>query len=180
MPELELEPTDFGKLRALNEEIDRAQKLRRVEQRSLEFMGVASVTIDKSSTIVSTNAAIETLLGYQPEELLGQPLTTIIPEAKRAAHLESFERYQRTKQRSLNWNGADMDALHKDGSEIPVQLRIRSFQVNGDEYLVGIIQKRHDAPPSPLEVVPSQQPVPVTIVDSPVPVTVVEPPDARD
>lgn len=142
--ELELVPTDFDRLRALNEEIDRAQKLRRVEQRALEFIMVASVTVDETSTIVSTNAAVETLLGYQPSELFGRPLTTIIPERLRDAHLEGFGRYVRTRQRTLDWTKVDMAALHKDGSEIPVRLRFRSFPVNGDEYLVGIIEKRDD------------------------------------
>lgn len=46
----------------------------------------AIVTIDSSGIIQSLNAATQTLFEYSPEELVGKPVTTLMPEPHKSNH----------------------------------------------------------------------------------------------
>ena len=46
----------------------------------------AIVTIDSSGIIQSLNAATQTLFEYSPEELVGKPVTTLMPEPYKSNH----------------------------------------------------------------------------------------------
>ena len=49
-------------------------------------MADAILTIDEEGCIVYASPAVRELLGYGPEELIGGPLTVIIPEDLRQRH----------------------------------------------------------------------------------------------
>jgi PAS domain S-box-containing protein len=87
----------------------------------------AILTIDAESTILSANAAAERVLGYRPEELIGQALTMIIPPRLRAAHDAGIARYLRTGQRRIPWTGVELPAVRKDGSEFPAEISFGEF-----------------------------------------------------
>lgn len=50
------------------------------------------VAVDGTGIIHLANPAVERMLGYGAGELVGRPVTTIIPERLRETHLRSFER----------------------------------------------------------------------------------------
>jgi len=79
------------------------------------------LTIDEESTIVFANPAIEDILGYSPEDLIGSSKMTLIPERLQSAHAAGLEKYLRTGDKHINWDGIELPALHKDGHEVPVQ-----------------------------------------------------------
>lgn len=92
----------------------------------------AIFTIDEHSTVTFCNRAVERLLGYTPEELIGQPLELIIPERLREAHRRGIERYLRTRERAIPWSGIELPALHKDGHEFPVEISFGEW-TSGDQ-----------------------------------------------
>jgi PAS domain S-box-containing protein len=87
----------------------------------------AILTIDEESTIHTANPAVERIFGYAPSELVGLPLTTLIPERLRAAHVAGLARYLRTGQRNIPWTGVQLPALRKDGREVPVEISFGQF-----------------------------------------------------
>ena len=87
----------------------------------------AILTIDQASIILSANPATERIFGYAPHELVGQPLTVLIPERLRAAHSAGIARYLRTGQRNIPWTGTQLPGLTRDGREIPLEISFGQF-----------------------------------------------------
>jgi len=82
----------------------------------------AIFTIDAQSNILFCNAAVERVFGWKPEELTGKSLNVIIPERFRDAHRTGVERYVRTHQATIAWNGVEFIALHRSGHEFPIEI----------------------------------------------------------
>ena len=95
------------------------------------------ITIDEQSKVLFANSALFDLLGYRPEEVIGQSLTTIIPERMRALHEKGMARYVGTGERNLNWNEILLPALHKSGSEVALKLAFGQFWRNGKRVFTG-------------------------------------------
>ncbi|HYC58555.1 MAG TPA: PAS domain S-box protein [Thermoanaerobaculia bacterium] len=111
------------------------QALRESEQRfrlMTETAQDAIFTIDEQSIVTFCNPAVERLFGYKPDELLGKPLETIIPERLRASHRRGIMRYLRTRERSIPWTGVELPALHKDGNEFPCEISFGEY-TSGDQ-----------------------------------------------
>ena len=82
----------------------------------------AIFTMDADSTILFCNPAVERIFGWTPEEITGKSLNVIIPERFREAHRRGVERYLRTHQPTIPWNGVEFIALHKSGHEFPLEI----------------------------------------------------------
>lgn len=93
------------------------------------------LTIDEDSTIVFANPAIEDILGYAPEELVGSSKLELIPPRLRDAHMAGLEAYLRTGDRHIDWDGIELPALHKDGHEVPVLISLREHDGSTDKRL---------------------------------------------
>jgi PAS domain S-box-containing protein len=101
----------------------------------------AILTIDEDSTIVSANPATERIFGHKPDELIGQPLTVLIPERFRSAHEKGIARYLRTGRRNIPWTGVELPGLTRDGIEIPVEISFGEFiNENGQHVFSGFIR----------------------------------------
>jgi PAS domain S-box-containing protein len=98
----------------------------------------AIITIDAQSTILFVNRAAERIFGYSTTEMLGQPLTMLMPEYLRHVHRAALERYVNTGQRHLSWDVVALPGLHRDGREIPLELSFGEFEENGRRLFTGI------------------------------------------
>lgn len=110
-----------------------------------ENIGVAIITIDTDSVVQFANPLIEDVLGWNPAELEGESLITIIPEQHRSEHFEAVEEYLETGERSVDWSGVRLTALHRDGHEVPVVVSFGEFSHNGNKYFSGVIAKIPDS-----------------------------------
>jgi len=64
------------------------------------------------------------MLGYAPEELLGQPVENLVPERYREEHAAFRKGLHRTPESRAMGAGRELHALRKDGSEFPVEVGI--------------------------------------------------------
>ncbi len=92
------------------------------------------IMIDEDSQILFANSSMERIFGYAEEELVGQRLTTLMPEHLRPVHETSLRRYLETGERHLSWNSIELPGLHKSGREIPLEVSFGEF-VKGDRRL---------------------------------------------
>jgi PAS domain S-box-containing protein len=100
------------------------------------------VSADINNVIIYTNSTADGLLGYTAEELVGKPLTHIVPERLREQHKIGFFRYLKTGRRHFStWRDIPIIALHKDGSEINVAISFDDVLVLGERMIVGILRK---------------------------------------
>lgn len=98
------------------------------------------LTIDSDSQIVHANPAIEEILGYTPEELIGSSKMTIIPERLRPVHADALASYLESNEKHIDWNGIELPALHKDGHEVPTLISLREHSHGGERFFTGIIR----------------------------------------
>jgi PAS domain S-box-containing protein len=78
--------------------------------------------------------------GYDPAELIGKPLTILMPEFMRKLHETGFRRYLATGERHLNWQGAEVTALRNNGQEFPVEVSFGEMTRNEHKVFTGFIR----------------------------------------
>ncbi len=100
----------------------------------------AIVSIDDKGMIVFANPAIATVFGYEPSEVMGKPLTILMPEYMRKLHEGGFTRYLTTGQRHINWQGTELSALRKNGEEFPVEISFGELTRDGRKVFTGFLR----------------------------------------
>jgi PAS domain S-box-containing protein len=136
----------------LLEEAQREREaLRASEQqfRSLaEHTNAAVLVIADDDTVLFANAMTEQMFGWPIEEVVGQSLTKLMPEAMRGRHRAGVERYLRTGRRNMNWENARLPGQHRDGRQVPLEVTLGEFEREGRRYFTGIardVSERHKA-----------------------------------
>jgi PAS domain S-box-containing protein len=118
-------------------------ELRRSEARHRVVVETASdavVSIDESGAIILANPATKRIFGYNPEELIGKPLTVLMPGAMGKHHETGFKRYLETGVRQLNWQGTEMTARRANGEEFPAEVSFGEMTVDQRRVFTGFIR----------------------------------------
>ncbi len=114
------------------------EQLRKSEERYhslLESTPDPLIVSTDTGKIVMVNNPCERVFGYQSEELLGQAIEILVPEALREQHIKYRDSYsEQPEKRSLN-NGEGLFAKCKDGKVIPVEVSLSPW-TSGDEMLI--------------------------------------------
>ena len=98
------------------------------------------VLADGDGKIVSWNTAAERLFGHTAGEILGQPLTAIMPTRYREDHQRGLERAKVTGVSPLTGRMIELHGLRKDGSEFPIEVSLGTWRFGGQMYSCGIIR----------------------------------------
>ena len=100
----------------------------------------AVISIDEKGAILFANPATVRIFGYDPAELIGKPLTVLMPEFLRKLHEKGLSRYLATGQRHINWQGTELTALRKNGQEFPVEISFGELSRDGHRLFTGFIR----------------------------------------
>jgi PAS domain S-box-containing protein len=106
----------------------------------VETASDAVISMDEDGAILLANPATSRVFGYEPAELIGKPLTILIPESMRKLHEGGFRRYLATGQRHLNWQGTELTGLRKNGEEFPAEVSFGELIRNGRRVFTGFIR----------------------------------------
>jgi PAS domain S-box-containing protein len=98
------------------------------------------LTIDDKSQIHSVNPAVEEMFGYTPDELVGESLTTLIPDRLADAHRDGIAQYLRTGTRTLDWSNVELPGVRADGSEVPLAISFSEAEYDGQRFFTGIVR----------------------------------------
>ncbi|MCA1679445.1 MAG: PAS domain S-box protein, partial [Actinobacteria bacterium] len=91
----------------------------------LERAHEAFVSMDAGGLITDWNLQAEATFGWSREEAVGRVLCdTIIPLRHREAHLRGLEHFLETGEGPVLEQRFEIEALHRDGYELPVELTI--------------------------------------------------------
>lgn len=109
-------------------------------QAIVETAADAIITADQTGLVVSWNSAAARMFGYDADELLGQPLWVIVPERFRAAHTEGLARVVETGETRIIGTTVEVQGVHKQGHEFPVELSLATWMEGDRRFFTGIVR----------------------------------------
>jgi PAS domain S-box-containing protein len=119
------------------------QALRQSEEKHRSVVEAASdavISVDKNGQIILANRATSRVFGYTPSELIGMPLTILMPEFLRDSHSAGFQRYLKTGERTMTWEGMEFIGQRKTGEQFPVEISFGELVNNGQHTFTGFIR----------------------------------------
>ncbi len=133
----------YGLMNDIDDRKRAEDELKRSEARHRVVVETASdvvVSIDENGKIILASPATNRIFGYAPEELIGKPLTVLMPKAMRGLHEAGFKRYLETGARQLNWQGTEMTAMRADGEEFAVEVSFGEMTTDQGKVFTGFIR----------------------------------------
>jgi two-component system CheB/CheR fusion protein len=98
------------------------------------------IIIDPAGTIQSFNPAAEMIFGYSADEVVGKNVQRLMPEPFAAEHTEYIGNYLRTGKARIIGIGREVLARRKDGSTVPIDLRIAELRRDDEHLFIGSIR----------------------------------------
>jgi PAS domain S-box-containing protein len=100
----------------------------------------AIVVVNHAGRILRVNQQVESMFGYGPEELRGQPVEMLLPERFRPRHEAHRTSYVAAPRRRTMGADLELYGRRKDGSEFPVDIMLGPLEANGDIAVLGIVR----------------------------------------
>jgi diguanylate cyclase (GGDEF)-like protein/PAS domain S-box-containing protein len=119
------------------------EELRKSEARYrtvLDAAFEAIVTITPDGIVRWFNRGAERIFGHRAEEVIGQPITLLMPERYRDLCVAGLHRYLRTGEARVVGGTTELVGLRKDGSEFPIEMSLGETHENGERLFTGVIR----------------------------------------
>lgn len=134
--------------RRLESEIAERQRmeeaLRESEEKYRHIINAAAdaiISLDEHGLVCEFNYAAEQMFGFTKAELLGKPLTPIMPPHLRDVHAAGLQRYLTTGQRHLpHWHNVELPGYTKDGREFPLEVSFSLLEASDKKFLTGVLR----------------------------------------
>lgn len=104
--------------------LKRAQNAAERGQRLMEVAPDAIIIADEKGRIVVVNQAAERLFGYRRDELVGQPIERLVPDAAAARHVALRDGYIAHSTTRAMGSGLELLGRRKDASLVPVEISL--------------------------------------------------------
>ncbi|MBV9150164.1 MAG: PAS domain S-box protein, partial [Alphaproteobacteria bacterium] len=99
------------------------------------------VVIGADGKVTEWNELAAELFGWSRGEAIGRKMSDlIIPERFRRAHTEGLRHFLETGEAGYLQRRVELPALHRDGREFPVELRISPVELDGTSVFVGCVR----------------------------------------
>ncbi|MDH3503243.1 MAG: PAS domain S-box protein [Nitrospirota bacterium] len=98
------------------------------------------IMINQSGTIVLVNRLTESLFGFSRDELIGQPIESLIPQRFRKDHPHHRSEYTKAVHPDpIMGKGRELWGLHKNGSEIPIEVGLNPIKTQEGRFILASI-----------------------------------------
>jgi PAS domain S-box-containing protein len=116
---------------------ERDTKTRRIIDSSLD----AVLSMNERGTVTEWNAQAEAMFGWRRDEAVGRSLSELlIPRQHRDAHDKGLQHFLSTGEGPLLNRRIEITALHRDGTEFPVEVSIAPYQIDGHWEFSGFVR----------------------------------------
>ena len=122
--------------RAEEARLESEERLRSIVQST----GDAIILMDTRGQVAFWNSGAEKIFGYTAEQMLGQPVTRIIPQRFREAHQRGVERVAAAGRLTLQADMFELIGLRKDGTEFPLEFSLAAWTAKSTLFITGIIR----------------------------------------
>lgn len=140
-----------AELAAANAGLKREATRRQSAQRALQeserkFRSVVEsaqdgiITVDSRGRLVSLNRSAEAMFGYRHGELLGEPVTRLVPEPLRAAAELTLRCLIAGGERQLLQRPLESCGLRRDGTEFPLELTLAMWRTRPGRFFTGVVR----------------------------------------
>lgn len=120
-----------------------AESLREQEARLRSVFEAAVegiIVLDERGVIESLNTSAERMFGYEPDELVGQNVSVLMPSPYRNEHDTYIRHYVETGEKRIIGTVREVDGLHKDGSVFPIALSVSEVESQNRRLFTGIVR----------------------------------------
>jgi PAS domain S-box-containing protein len=101
----------------------------------------AVVTMDQHGRVLGWNHAADRTFGYRADEAIGHEMASlIVPPALRVAHRRGLARFLETGHAVILDRRVELTAMHKNGTEFPVELTITRIGSSGPPAFTGYLR----------------------------------------
>jgi PAS domain S-box-containing protein len=98
------------------------------------------VVADQRGRIILFNPAAERIFGFAAAEVVGQPLTRLMPSEFADRHRTGFERFLQTRVPRLVGQTVELPGRRQQGSEFPLELSLSAIDLGGETQFLGSIR----------------------------------------
>lgn len=126
--------------KAADEELHRSRlelehKAQDIFRFTIELLPTGLLVIDGNGVITVTNQALAKMFGYQKDELVGQPLTLLLPTEQQSHHDLLVHGYlDNPTQRHAMAAGRVVRGQRKDGTEVAIEISLSSHDLDGEKH----------------------------------------------
>ncbi len=100
----------------------------------------AIITADRFGKIAFSNTAATNMFGYPANELIGQPISILMPQRFREAHEHGMAKVVASGKSRLIDETVELFGITKDGSEFPIELSLSTWKSGDETFYTGMIR----------------------------------------
>ena len=101
----------------------------------------AIILTDEDNRVVYWNPAAERILGYGESEIIGHRLYDLLVPVEQIDHVRAgFQRFAASGEGPMVGKTLELEALHKHGYLLPVELSVSALRMDGRWHAVGILR----------------------------------------
>ncbi|MDF2466788.1 MAG: sensor protein [Ramlibacter sp.] len=131
-------------VRGVNRQAELARALRDATDRyhqTIDSVMDAIVAVDAEHNILLFNPAAEHMFGVAKGEMLGQPLSRLVPERVREGHSLLMDRFMASRGHSRAMaSNMEITGVRADGTEFPIESTISQTMVDGKPQLTAVLR----------------------------------------
>jgi diguanylate cyclase (GGDEF)-like protein/PAS domain S-box-containing protein len=106
----------------------------------LDILPDAVIMVDASGRITFVNPAVRSLFGYEPQELLEQPLSLLMPHESRERHAKLVARFHHEGTPTMMGSRPVLHAVHRAGHLMPVSISLCNLTLeHGERVSVAVV-----------------------------------------
>jgi PAS domain S-box-containing protein len=106
---------------------------------AIETSAHGVVVVDTDGVIVLVNAELERQFGYAREELVGQNVDALVPDALRGSHAALRERFAQAPQARPMGTRRELTGRRKDGTLFPVDIGLHPVRIEDGMFVVASV-----------------------------------------
>jgi two-component system NtrC family sensor kinase len=132
-------PLNFDVLGARMRAMQRIAGMQKALSEVLANVTDGIVLINAQGRIQSFNHAARKIFGYQPNEVLGQNVSLLMPAPHRAQHDGYLQRFMTTREPRVMGQSRRLEGVRKNGTVFPMRLGVSSVMSPDGEIFIGLI-----------------------------------------
>lgn len=113
------------------------------------YANEAILLTDSNGIIRQANPSALSLFGYEPSQMINQPVELLIPKRLVAKHLDHRTEFKKQPKARKMGEGLNLMAVKSDGTEFPVEVSLSPFVDKGERGVIAFIidntaRRRHE------------------------------------